>query len=69
MRVFNTLDGPLILDEDGHTIGGREHADVPDTEHVRAHVRAGRLIEVPAQTKPASTPKAKPAPAATTEEA
>lgn len=58
--VYNATDGPLLVDDDGHVLGGREHQDEVNTrvEPARGHVREGRLIVTGAKR---STP---PAPAA-----
>lgn len=44
--VYNTTDGPLLIDADGRALGGREHgeADVK-TNPAKRHVSAGRLIQ------------------------
>lgn len=48
-RVYNTTDGPLLVDRAGHTLGGRESDDVDtDAQPAKGHVEAGRLIVVEA---------------------
>lgn len=45
VEVFNTTPGPLIVDDEGHTIDGYSTATVPSltVPRVAAHVADGRL--------------------------
>jgi len=52
--IYNSTDGPLIIDPDGHILGGREHrkdVDV-DLDPAKAHVAAGRVIVTKADDAP-----------------
>lgn len=43
--AYNPTDRPVVIDDDGHTLGGREWgAADPDTDRVRALVDAGELV-------------------------
>lgn len=44
--VFNTTEGPLLLDEEGHSVGGGEKADTTLTTLVRDHLSSGRLVKM-----------------------
>ncbi len=47
-RVYNTTDGPLLIDAEGHVLAGRESTKVPniDDEPIHSHLDAGRLIDL-----------------------
>lgn len=64
--IYNATAGPLVIDGYGRTIGGGERRDGVNLESVRIadHIEAGRLIGTPAPVKT----KAKPVPAATTDQ-
>lgn len=64
--IYNTTDGPLIVDDEGRTLGGREHRPDVDVkaEPVASHIAAGRLVVVDTPTKRRRTD-----PAPSTEEA
>lgn len=49
--IYNTTDGPLIIDRAGRVLGAREHRDNVDASSspVAGHIAAGRLIELEAQ--------------------
>ena len=44
-QVFNTTDGPLVVDEDGHALAGLKAAEVESTEEVRRLIGLGLLVE------------------------
>lgn len=47
-RIYNSTDGPLVVDPDGRILSGREHGTVElGDPSVVAHVAAGRAIEKP----------------------
>jgi hypothetical protein len=61
--AFNPTDSPVVLDAEGHTLGGGEWAEVdPTSDLVSVLVEQGRLL-FPADEKVSSAPSA---PAATT---
>lgn len=66
--IYNTTDGPLVVDDEGRVLGGREHRDGVDVqaEPVASHIAAGRLVVVDTPT-PAKRRRNDPAPS--TEEA
>lgn len=44
--VYNGTDGPVVLDAEGHTLGGGEWRPVEQTDEVTAALEAGRLAKV-----------------------
>lgn len=68
--AYNPTDRPVVLDAEGHTLGGREHADVDDrTDEVKAAVDRGHLIvsePTPKTTKTTKSSKRTTAPDADT---
>lgn len=58
--VYNPTDQPVVLDPDGHTVGGREHATVDDRhDEVTSAVDGGRLIVVDKAEKAPKSSKSK----------
>jgi len=53
-KVFNTTDSPVVLDDEGHTLGGFESDEVEETEFVSKALIAGRLIDQAAYEAEAS---------------
>lgn len=49
--IYNTTDGPLIIDRAGRVLGARERRDDVDVtaSPVAGHIAAGRLIELEAK--------------------
>lgn len=68
--LYNATDGPVLVDDEGHVLGAREHLDT-DLEGpvLDALLESGRVIvvEQPKPTKARS--KAATSPAPSTEEA
>jgi hypothetical protein len=65
MRVYNTSDSPIIISDDGRSVGGREFAEVEPTALVRGALRRGDLIETAEPTggqepEPERDPAAEP---------
>jgi hypothetical protein len=58
--AFNGTDQPLVIDDDGRTLGGNEWGAVDaDTDRVKTHVEAGSLIVVdPESISEAANPDA-----------
>lgn len=46
-RIYNTTDGPLVIDDEGHVLPSREHLRVKslDDEPIAGHLEAGRLLD------------------------
>lgn len=46
-RIYNTTDGPLIVDAEGHVLAAHDSTRVKsvDDEPVAGHIEAGRLID------------------------
>jgi hypothetical protein len=43
--AYNTTDRPVVIDADGRTVGGREHATVDDrNDEITAAVDRGHLV-------------------------
>lgn len=52
MHVYNPTGSPVVIDSKGHTLGGRERADVDENPAVRRAIETGQLIPVEQQDKP-----------------
>ena len=51
--AYNTTDGPVVVTDEGHMIGGREHGKVdPELDVVKAAVESGSLILADARRHP-----------------
>ncbi len=50
--VYNSMNYPITIDEEGHQVGGGEWATVEGSPEVKAALKAGYLIE-PGKTKAA----------------
>lgn len=61
-RIYNTTDGPLIIDDEGHVLASREHARVKslDDEPIAGHLAAGRLLDTTPEPEPSEDDKPKP---------
>lgn len=59
--IYNTTDGPLVVDREGRVLGSRDHADGVDVtaEPVAGHIAAGRLIVTSADPELETTARAK----------
>ena len=46
-RIYNSTDGPLLIDEEGHVLAARESTRVKslDGDPIAGHLEAGRLID------------------------
>lgn len=57
----NTSSGPVVIDDEGHTLGGGEWGQVdPDAQQVKDAVDAGLLVvtdAAPAEGEPAAEEK------------
>lgn len=51
--VYNSTDGALPIDADGHVLGARESLEDVDTsvEPIKGHLKAGRMVVVGGPTK------------------
>lgn len=60
--IYNSTDGPLIIDRAGRVLGAREHRDDVDVEDspVAGHIAAGRIVIV--DTSPADDDATDPEP-------
>ena len=58
--IYNSTDGPLIIDRAGRVLGARERLEDVDVDSspVAGHIKAGRLIVV--DTSPADDDEAAP---------
>lgn len=59
--IYNSTDGPLIIDRAGRVLGAREHRDNVDVEAspVAGHLTAGRVIDTSkAEAEPPHDPPA-----------
>lgn len=57
--IYNTTDGPLIIDRAGRVLGGRERLEDVDVDAspVAGHIAAGRLVvldDAPMTNEPAT---------------
>lgn len=44
-RFYNTTDGPITMDDEGHILGGFEHGSYAPTDQTRTAVTDGNLID------------------------
>lgn len=60
-RVYNPADRPVVIDDEGRTIPGRDWGEVDlSSELVSRHLAEDRLVQVDDQPEPA--PEARPEP-------
>lgn len=60
-RVFNPTDGPVVIDEHGHVLGGGEFGEVQGSALIDELLDQGRLVR-PAAPEPKQGGKARPEP-------
>jgi hypothetical protein len=51
-KYFNTSDGPVLINDDGQTVGGQEHFEVDrQTPEIKAAIERGELIKFDSKGK------------------